>query len=194
MFNTWYDVFVLICCLLYSDATLQSLTVLTCSFFVRSFLLSTLPNKPHLFNLFPVVLSWTLTFIMPTETVESEMRLLDLLQFLWALHRLTLEWIYWDDCVIVLTHAWMLQTDKLLKLLLLQRCSHLTSSYGSGEAVLSFSWLQTSVKTFFFTTTYAVWIVSAIPTIDVNVYNGLVLFIPLIYIEYHFRICAQLKY
>lgn len=190
MFNTWYDVFVLICCLLYSDVTLQSLTVLT-----SLSLLSTLPNKPHLFNFFPAVLSRTLTFIMPTETVESEMWLLDLLQFLWALHRLTLEWIYWDDCVIVLKHAWMLQTNKLLKLLLLQRCSHLTSSYGSGEAVLSFSWLQrVRWKLFFFTTTYAVWIVSAIPTIDVNVYNGLVLFIPLIYIEYHVRICAQLKY
>lgn len=134
------------------------------------------PKQATLVQSFPVVLSWTLTFIMPTETVESEMRLLDLLQFLWALHRLTLEWIYWDDCVIVLNHAWMLQTDKLLKLLLLQRCSHLTSSYGRGEAVLSFSWLQRlQWKLFFFTTTYAVWIVSAIPTICViytlNIYR-----------------------
>lgn len=187
MFNTWYDMFVLICCLLYSDATLQSLTVLTCSFFVRSFLLSTLPNKPHLFNLFPVVLSWTLTFIMPTETVESEMWLLDLLQFLWALHRLTLEWIYWDDCVIVLNHAGMLQTDKLLKLLLLQRCSHLTSSYGSGEAVLSFSWLQ-RVQWKLCSLLLHMQFGSSVP------FLLYVLFIPLIYIEYHFRICAQLKY
>ena len=33
----------------------------------RDFLLTTLPNKPHLFSLFVVFLTWTLTFNMQTE-------------------------------------------------------------------------------------------------------------------------------
>lgn len=50
--------------------------------------------------------------------VLSEMWLLGFLQFVWALHSLTLSWIYWttyswEDCDIVWTHTWMLRTRKL---------------------------------------------------------------------------------
>lgn len=63
--------------------------------------------------------SWNLRF---KSSVEAEMYLLSFLKLLWALHSLSLRWIcrnipFWEDCIFVLIHAWMLQVTKLPKFL-----------------------------------------------------------------------------
>lgn len=77
-----------------------------------------LPNKPYLFSLFLMRRSCTSAVNMLTEACW----VWDFLQLLCALHNPTLGWICWDvlsleDCVIVLTYIWMVQTSKITKTL-----------------------------------------------------------------------------